>query len=131
MLRKRVGHALAVVKIGARHRRQILHGDMGGDLAGADALLHGFRNLFHESQPARDPAHAAIKAPRQIFQAVAETSFELLKQPALFQCGFLFGKTHRPIQDQRVGFIHFPNDSFNRVSPQLLQSRHAFVSVDN
>lgn len=131
VLRKRLGHALAVVRIGARHRRQILHRDMRRDLAGTNALLHGFGKLFHQSQPARDPTHAAIKSPRQIIEAVAEASFEFLKQPALFQRRLLFGKTHRPIQDQRVGFAHVPNNSFDRVAAQLLQSRHAFVAVDD
>jgi len=45
--------------------------DQGVELmeAGADALLHGFGKLFHQSQPARDPTEAAIKAPRQVLQA--------------------------------------------------------------
>ena len=131
VLRKRIGHALAVVEIGARHRRQIFHGDMGRDLAGADSLLHGFRKLFHQSQSARDPAHAAIEAPCQILEAVAETSLELRKQPALLQCCLLFGKAHRAIQHQGIRFAHFPDDGFDRVATQLLQSRHAFVAVDD
>ena len=131
MLRKRVSHALAVLEIGARRRRQILHCDMRRDLSGADALLHRFGKLFHQSQSARHPAHAAIKASRQIFQAVAEALLQFLKQPALFQCGLLFGKTHRTIQHQSVGFIHVPDDGFHRVPAQLLQSRYAFVTVDD
>ena len=131
VLRKRIGHALAVLGVGARHRRQILHGDMRGDLASTDALLHGFRKLFHQSQSAGDPAHAAIKSSRQIVQAITETLLHLLKQPALFQCRLLFGKTHRPVQDQRVGFAHVPDHGFDRIATQLLQSRHAFVAVDH
>jgi hypothetical protein len=131
VLRKRLGHALAVVRIDACHRRQILHRDMGRDLAGTNALLHRFGKLFHQSQPARHPAHAAVKAPRQIFEAVAETLFQFRKQPALFECRFLFGKTHRSIQDQRVGFAHVPDDGFDRVATQLLQGNDAFVSVNH
>ena len=131
ILRKRIGHALAVVRIGARHRRQILHRDMSGDLARADALLHGFGKLFHQSQSARHPAHAAIKTARQIFQAVAETLLQFLKQPALLQCRLLFGKTHRSIQHQSVGFVHVPDGGFHRVATQLLQSCYAFVPVDD
>ena len=131
VLRKRIGHALAVVEIGARHRRQILHRDMRRDFAGTNALLNSFGKLFHQSQTARHPAHAAIKAPRQIFEAVAEASFEFLKQPALFQRCLLFGKTHRPIQDQGVRFAHVPDNGFDPVAAQLLQSGHAFVAVDN
>jgi len=131
VLRKRLGHALAVVRIGARHRRQILHCDMRRDLAGTNALLHRFGKLFHQSQSARHPTHAAIKAPRQIVQAVAETLLQLLKQPALFQRRFRFGKTHRTIQHQSVGFVHVPDDGFHGVPAQLLESRHAFVAIDH
>jgi hypothetical protein len=131
VLGKRFGHALAIVRIGARHRRQILHRDMSGDLADADALLHRFGKLFHQSQSARHPTHAAIKSPRQIFQAVAETLLQFLKQPALFQRRLLFAKTHRPIQHQSVGFIHVPDNGLHRVPAQLLQSRHAFVAIDH
>lgn len=131
VLRQRLGHALAVRRVGARHRRQILHRDMSRDLTGADTLLHGFRKLFHESQSARDPTHAAIKTLRQIVQAVTETLLELAKQPTLFQCSFVFGKAHRTIQHQGVGFAHIPDHGFHRVAAQLLQGRHAFVTVDN
>jgi len=102
-----------------------------GDLAGAHALLNGFGKLFHQSQSARDPAHAAIKAPRQIFQAVAETSLQFRKQPALLQRRFLFGKTHGAIQHQGIGLTHRPNDGFNRIPAQLLQTGHAFVAIND
>ena len=131
VLRKRLSHALAVVRIGARHRSQILHRDMSGDLAGAHALLHGFGKLFHQSQSARHPAHAAIETSRQIFQAVAETLLQLLQQPTLLQRRFLFGKAHRTIQHQSVGFRHVPDDGFHHVPTQLVQSRHALVAVDD
>lgn len=117
MLCKRSSHALAIVDIGARHRPQILHGDIRRDRAGADLLLHGFGQLLYQSQPSRNPTHAAIEATRQIFQAVTETSLQLLKQPAFFQCGFLLGKTYRPIQDQGIGFAHVPDDDVDRVAP--------------
>jgi hypothetical protein len=131
VLGKRFRHALTVIGIGARHRPQILHRDMSGDLAAADALLHRFGKLFHQSQSARHPAHTAIEAPSQIFQAVAETLLQFLKQPPLFQCGLLFGKTHRTIQHQSVSFVHVPDDGLHRVPAQLLQSCDAFVTVDD
>jgi hypothetical protein len=131
VLRKRFRHALTVIGIGARHRRQILHRDMRRDLAATDALLHRFGKLFHQSQSARHPAHAAIEAPRQIVQAVAEALLQFGKQPALFQRGLLFGKAHRTIQHQSVGFIHVPDDGFHRVPAQLLESRDAFVPIDH
>lgn len=131
VLGKCFGHALTVVWIGARHRRQKLHRDMRRDLAGTDALLHRFGKLFHQSQSARHPTHAAIKAPREIFQAVTETLLQFLKQPALLQRRLLFGKTHRTIQHQSVRFVHVPDDDFHRVPAQLLESRHAFVAIDH
>lgn len=131
VLGKRIRHALTFIRIGARHRRQILHRDMRRDLAGAHALLHGFRQLLHQSQPPRYPTHAAIKAPGEIFQAVAETLLQFLEQPPLFQRRLLFGETHRPIQHQGVGFVHVPDDGLYRVTAQLFQSSDAFVSVDH
>ena len=131
VLRKSIGHTLTVVEIGARHRRQILHGGVRGDLARTDSLLHRFGKLFHQSQSARDPAHAAIEAPCQIIEAVAETLFQFRKQPALFQRRLLFGKTHGSIQHQGVGLAHFPNDGFHPVPAQLLQSDDALVAVDD
>ena len=122
VFRKRIRQALTVIRIGARHRRQILHRDMRRDLAGAHALLYGFRELFHQSQPARYPTRAAIKAPGEIVQAVAETLLQFLEQPALFQRRLVFGKTHRSIQHQSVGFVHVPNDGFHRVAALILQS---------
>ena len=117
---KRIGHALAVVEIGARHRRQILHGDMSRDVPAAHLLLHGLRKLFHQSQPARHPAQAAIKAARQIIEAVAETLFQFLKQPSFFKRGIAFAQPHRALQHQRVGLVHRPDRRFHRVVTQLL-----------
>ena len=116
VLRKRIGHPLTVFGIGARHGRQILHCDMSRDLAGADALLYRFGKLFHQSQSPRDPAHTAIKAPRQILESVAETLLQLGKQPALFQCRLLFGKTHRAIQNQGIGFAQTTASTVSRAS---------------
>lgn len=130
VLGKRVSHALAVVGIGARQRRKILHRHMRRDLAGADALLHRFGNLFDQSQSARHPAHAAIKAARQILQRVTETLLQFGKQPTFFQRRFRLGKPHRTIQHQSVGFVHIPDDGFHRVAAQLLESRHTLVAID-
>jgi hypothetical protein len=85
MASQHVRHAPAVVEIGARHRRQILHGDMGRYLAAADLLLDGFGKLFHQSQSPGHPTHAAVEAARQIIEAIAETLLQLLKQPPFFK----------------------------------------------
>jgi hypothetical protein len=47
MSSKFISHAPAVVEIGARYRRQVLHGDMSRYLTAADLLLNGFGKLFH------------------------------------------------------------------------------------
>ena len=128
---KCIGHALAVVEIGARHRRQILHGDMSRNVTAADLLLHGLGKLFHQSQPARHPTHAAIKAARQIIKVVAETLFQFLKQPSFFKGCVAFAEPHRAFQHQRVGFTHRPYRRFHRVLTQLLQRRHTLVAIDD
>lgn len=66
-------HSLAVLQALARHRHQKLHGHLRRDLALAHLLLDCFRQQLHQCQPPRNPRHAAIKPPRQLFQAVAET----------------------------------------------------------
>jgi len=104
---------------------------MRGDLAGTNTLLHRFGKLLHQRQTARDPADAAIEAPRQILQAVAEALLQFHKQPALLQRGFLRRQAHRPVQHQRVGFAHVPNYGVYCVAAQLLQCRHPLVAVDD
>lgn len=104
---------------------------MRGDLACPHALLHRFGKLLHQRQPARDPAHAAIEAPRQILQAVAEALLQFRKQPTLLERRLLLRQAHRPVQHQRLGFAHVPNGRLYRVAPQLLQCRHALVAVDD
>lgn len=128
---KCLSHAPTVGKIGARHRRQIFHRHMRGDLAGANPLLHRFGKLLDQRQPSRDPTRAAIKSPRQILQAVAEPLLQLGKQPALLERVFLLRQPHRPVQHQRVGFAHVPDESLYRVAPQFLQRRNALVAIDD
>lgn len=125
------GHASAVGKTGACHRRQIFHRHVRGNLAGAHALLYCFGKLLDQSQPARDPTDTAIEAPRQILQAVAEALLELGKQPALLKRRLLLRQPHRPVQHQGVGFAHLPDDGLDGIPPQLLQSRHPLVAIDN
>jgi len=131
MFGKRFGHAPTVSEMDARHRRQIFHRHMRGNLSSSNALLHGFRKLLDQSQAARHPTHTAIETPRQILQAVAETFFQLGKQPALLERALLLRQPHRPVQYQRVGFAHLPNDGVYRVASQLLQGRDPLVAIDD
>lgn len=124
-------HALAVLQVLPRHRNQELHGHLRRNLALAHLLLDRFRQKLHQRQPPRHPRHAAIEPPRQLLQAVAETLLHLLKQPAHFQRGFVFGKAQRTIQQYGRRFAHRPHHRFHRVPPQLLQRRDPFVAVDD
>jgi len=102
------GHPPTRLQAEARHRHQALHGHVRRDLALAHLLLDGLRQKFHQRQAPRYPAHAAIKAPRQLLQTVAEAPLHLLEQPALFQRRLLLGETQRALQQQRLGLAHRP-----------------------
>ena len=124
-------HALAILQVHPRHRHQKLHGGMRREGALAHLLLNGFRQQFHQRQAARHPTHAAIKLPRQLFQAIAETLFQLRQQPTLFQRGVALGGAQGAVQQQSLGFAHGPHHRLHGVAAQLLQSRHAFEAVDD
>jgi len=83
MFGKRRGHPLAILKADARHRYQILHGQVRRDPALAYLLLDGVREKFDQRQPPRHPTHAAIKPSRQFIETIAEALLHLRQQPAL------------------------------------------------
>ena len=84
-------HSPAVVQALPRHRHQKLQGHLRQNLALAHLLLDCFRQHFHQRQPSRYPAHAAIEPARQLVQTVAETVLQLGQHPAHFQCRLVFG----------------------------------------
>lgn len=90
-LREDRGHALADLDADARHRHQELHRDLGSDLSLAHSLLNRIGQELDQSEAARDPAHASVKPPRELFEVVPEAALELGQQPALFQRRLLFG----------------------------------------
>jgi hypothetical protein len=100
----RLGHASAVFQTGTRHRHQKLHRHLRRDRPATHLLLYAFGKLLHQPQPARYPAHAAIKATRQLLQAVAEALLQLRQQPAFFQRRRALRHPQRTIQHQRLGF---------------------------
>ncbi|MGC9293445.1 MAG: hypothetical protein ACP5EP_12130 [Acidobacteriaceae bacterium] len=53
-------HALAVLRMGARHGHQKLHGHMGRYFALAHLLLHALRQQLDQGQPPRHPAHTVV-----------------------------------------------------------------------
>jgi hypothetical protein len=127
----RIRHAHAVLGVGARHRHQMLHRDMGREGAVPHLLLYAGRQQLDQGQPARYPTQAAIKAARQLIQAIAEALLQLRQQPAFFQRGHAVRHAERTIQHQRLGFAQRPGHRFHRVSPQLLQGGDALVAVDH
>ena len=62
------GQALAIIGVDARHRHQILHRHLRGDLAVAHVLLDRFRQQFDQRQAARDPTRAAVESTRQLLE---------------------------------------------------------------
>ena len=131
MLGERRGHPLAVLQIDARHRHQILHRHVRGDFALAHLLLDGLRQKFHQRQPPRHPAHAAVKPARQFVQSIAEALLHLRQQPALLQGGLMLGKAQRTVQQQSLGLAHRPDHRFHRVPAQLLKRRNPLVAVND
>lgn len=128
---KRIGHPLAILDVGARHRHQVLHGDMRRNFAHADGLLNLLWEKFNQSQPAAHPTGAAIESARQIIQTVAEAVAEFLKPPSFFQCGVALAEAHRTLQYQRFRFAHWPDHRLDCVLAQLLQGRYPLIAIDH
>lgn len=115
----------------ARHRRQIAHGDLRGDLAFAHQLLHRLGQGLHQGQAVRHPVPAAVETASKFFDRTTQTALHLLKQPALFERRIRLAHAQRSFQHQRVGFAHLPDHGFHRVAAQLLERGNAFVTVDD
>ena len=124
-------HLLALAAVGARHRHEVSHGDPRGDLAFPHLPLNGFRQRFHQCQPPRHPTRATVKAPGQFVNRVVQSLFHFRQQPALFERRFRFAHAHRTVQQQGLGFVHFPHHRIHRVPAQLPQRGDAFVPVDD
>jgi len=71
------GQALAVIGVDARHRHQVLHRRVRGDLAVAHVLLDRFRQQLDQRQAARHPARAAVETTRQFIERIVEALFHL------------------------------------------------------
>ncbi len=131
MTRQRIGHSLTILRTRSRHGDQNLHRDFGGDVTGAHLLLNALGQSLHQRQPARHPTQAAVESASDLVEAVTESFVELRKQPPLLQRRLRFGKTHRPVQQQRIGFTHRPHHGIHRVAAKLFESRDPFVAVDD
>lgn len=124
-------HPLAIFQALARHRHQKLQGHLRQDRALAHLLLDGLWQNLHQCQPPRYPAHAAIKAARQLIEPVAEALLQLGQQPAHLQRGLVFGQAQRAVQQHRSGLAHRPRHRFHRVPAQLLQRRDPLIAIDD
>jgi hypothetical protein len=130
-LREDGGHPLAVIQTLACYWRQELHGHLRRDLPLPHLLLDRFRQNLHQRQPPRHPAHAAVEAPGQLLQPVAEALLQCRQQPAHFQSRLRFGEAQRAVQQYRGGLAQRPHHRFHRVPPQLLQRRDPLVAIDD
>jgi len=131
VLREGHGHALAIRQADPCYRSQKSHRHVRRDLAFAHLLLDRFRQLFHQRQPPRHPAHAPIEPPRQLLESVAETLLHLRQQPSLLQRRLPFRPPRAAVQHQRLGFRHRPDHRFHRVPAQLLEGCDALIAVDH
>jgi len=89
VLHERLGHSLAVFGTDARHRHQILHGDLRCDVSFAHISLDRFRQQLDKGQPPRHPTHTSVETASQFVERVTEAMFHLRQQPALFERAFL------------------------------------------
>jgi len=62
------GQTQASIGIEARHRHQILHRHLRGDLAHAHVLLNRVRQHLDQPQAARHPTGAAVETTRQLVE---------------------------------------------------------------
>lgn len=127
----RFGHTFAIPPLGARHRHQILHGRLRSDVSVTNFLLNRFGQFPHKCQTARYPGSTAIETQGKIVQAEIETAMQLLKQPALLQGSFPFGRTKRTVQNQSFRFIHVPDRGPHGIAPQAFQRPDPFVAVND
>ena len=104
---------------------------MRRDRAVAHLLLNALGKPIDQRQPARYPTQAAIKAARQLVQAIAEAPLQFRQQPAFFQRCLAFAPTQRSVQHQGFGLAHRPDHGLHRVPAQLLQRRDPLVAVDH
>lgn len=124
-------HPPAVLQALPPRRHQEFHRRLRPDFAFAHLLLDGLRQQFHQRQPPRYPAHAAVEPPRQLFQPVAEAVCHLRQQPSHFQRRLMFAQAQRTVQQYGGRFAHRPHHRFHRVPAQLFQRRHPLIAIDD
>lgn len=76
---------LAVRRVGARQRQQILHRRVCSDRARSHLLLRQTRHVLDQTHAATHPALAAIQSPPQLFEPEPEALHQLEHKPALLE----------------------------------------------
>jgi len=134
LLSEDLRHLLAMFHADARHRRQVPHGDLRGDAAFTNLLLHRFRQRVHQRQAPRHPGRAAVETARQFFDRVAVFLFHFGQQPALFErCFRLAVAAQRMHEQQCFDLAHrvVQHERLDRVTPQLSERGDALMSIDH
>lgn len=120
--RDRVDEALALGRIGARQGHEVLHGSVRDQSAILDVLLDGLGERAHQAQAPRDPAHAAIEAPRQGVERQAVLLMQRAQQPALLERAVGCAGVQEMPKDEHLGLRHLPHDGGHRVALQPTQA---------
>jgi hypothetical protein len=115
LLSDRLTQPLTRLGVDACDRHQRLHRRLCGDLTAADPVLDRSRQILHQSQVARHPAGAAVKASRQLLLAPTRAARQLGQQPSLLQRRVAGGVAQAALQDQRLGLAQIPQRRLDRV----------------
>ena len=126
-----LGQLLAGFAVDPGQRYQDFQRRLSGNLTSTDRLLNRDGKLAHQAQSPRHPAGAFEKSSRQLFLAPAELALKLGEQPPLLKRRGARAVGHLPLQHQRLGRLHLPNQSRDRVAVQAAQSCNALVPVDH
>ena len=103
MRHDRLDEPHAVRGIGARQGHEVLHRGVRDEVPSVDVLLDGLRQRPHQTDAARDPAHAAIEAPRQRVERQAVILMQCAEEPALLQRAGGRLRVQQLAKDQRLG----------------------------
>lgn len=77
--------AYALLAFGARQWHQVLHRRVRDDMPLADVRLDRLGKRTHQTEPARDPAHAPIEAPRDDVKRQPVLLVQRAQQPRLLE----------------------------------------------
>ena len=129
MRHHRFHEAHAVGRVGARQRDAILHGGVRHQLAVVHVLLDRVGQRADQTQPPRDPAHAAIEAPRQRVEGQPMIFVQRAEQPTLLERAVGRVRAQQLPKDQRLGLRHLPDHGRDRVALETPEAADALVAV--